>query len=364
MGFSALDGLMMGTRCGSLDPGVLLYLIDSRRWAPASLSRAALPASRASSASRAYPRVRRSLLDAESRDPRARAALELYVRRIVREIGALDGRARRARHAGIHGRRRRAQLDPPRAASRARSAGSASSSTTKRTPTTRRRSRARPAACTSRSSPPTKNGSRRLSLARASPSTQGFPMSLNSESLYPSRRTLRREDPQRRDARHVRRPLRPPDRQRARVQLRARTARIASHPTSKTVETKSMTEDCYGHRLLARERRRDRSRDGCALQSCAGSRSSSPASSRACCTGMFPCAARTIHARSRGCMTCSSCICCSATNRRAISVRRWSRRWRTIVGRPPAPSPSWGSGRRCKPWTHLSSASRRASSAP
>ena len=28
MGFSPLDGLVMGTRCGSLDPGVLLYLMD------------------------------------------------------------------------------------------------------------------------------------------------------------------------------------------------------------------------------------------------------------------------------------------------------------------------------------------------
>jgi acetate kinase len=28
MGLTALDGLMMGTRCGSLDPGVILYLID------------------------------------------------------------------------------------------------------------------------------------------------------------------------------------------------------------------------------------------------------------------------------------------------------------------------------------------------
>jgi len=28
MGFSALDGLMMGTRSGALDPGVLLYLLE------------------------------------------------------------------------------------------------------------------------------------------------------------------------------------------------------------------------------------------------------------------------------------------------------------------------------------------------
>ena len=29
MGFTAVDGLMMGTRCGSLDPGVLIYLMDT-----------------------------------------------------------------------------------------------------------------------------------------------------------------------------------------------------------------------------------------------------------------------------------------------------------------------------------------------
>ena len=30
MGFTALDGLPMGTRCGALDPGVILYLMDQR----------------------------------------------------------------------------------------------------------------------------------------------------------------------------------------------------------------------------------------------------------------------------------------------------------------------------------------------
>src|SRR6202021_3106015 len=28
MGFTAVDGLMMGTRCGSIDPGVLLYMMQ------------------------------------------------------------------------------------------------------------------------------------------------------------------------------------------------------------------------------------------------------------------------------------------------------------------------------------------------
>ena len=30
MGFTALDGLMMGTRCGRIDPGVLLYLCKKK----------------------------------------------------------------------------------------------------------------------------------------------------------------------------------------------------------------------------------------------------------------------------------------------------------------------------------------------
>jgi len=30
MGFSALGGLMMGTRCGDLDPGILLYLMNEK----------------------------------------------------------------------------------------------------------------------------------------------------------------------------------------------------------------------------------------------------------------------------------------------------------------------------------------------
>ena len=30
MGFTAMDGLPMGTRCGDLDPGVVLYLMDER----------------------------------------------------------------------------------------------------------------------------------------------------------------------------------------------------------------------------------------------------------------------------------------------------------------------------------------------
>ncbi|MBN2630995.1 MAG: acetate/propionate family kinase [Rhodobacteraceae bacterium] len=38
MGFSALEGLPMGTRCGQLDPGVLLYLMDQKGMTPSQIS--------------------------------------------------------------------------------------------------------------------------------------------------------------------------------------------------------------------------------------------------------------------------------------------------------------------------------------
>jgi acetate kinase len=88
MGFSALDGLMMGTRCGSLDPGVVLHLIqneglDVRRLTNLLYRESGLLGVSGVSASP------KDLLEVEHTNPRAHAALELWVRRIVREIGAL-----------------------------------------------------------------------------------------------------------------------------------------------------------------------------------------------------------------------------------------------------------------------------------
>jgi len=88
MGFSALEGLMMGTRCGSLDPGVLLYLMQTENLGAADLERLLYRESGLLGVSGLSPSPK-ALLEAERTNPRARAALELYVRRIVREIGAL-----------------------------------------------------------------------------------------------------------------------------------------------------------------------------------------------------------------------------------------------------------------------------------
>jgi acetate kinase len=88
MGFSALDGLMMGTRGGSIDPGVLMHLLQAEGFDLSRLERLLYHESGLLGVSglSASPQA---LLEVEDRQPRARAALELYVRRIVREIGAL-----------------------------------------------------------------------------------------------------------------------------------------------------------------------------------------------------------------------------------------------------------------------------------
>lgn len=88
MGFSALDGLMMGTRCGALDPGALLYLMEVERLDVHELGQMLYHQSGLLGVSgrSADPR---ELLAHEAGDERAAAALALFVRRIVREIGAL-----------------------------------------------------------------------------------------------------------------------------------------------------------------------------------------------------------------------------------------------------------------------------------
>ena len=92
MGFSALDGLMMGTRTGALDPGALLYLMEIEKLSLEEVGQMLYHRSGLLGVSgiSSEPRVIvRHEDDAGEAGGRARLALELYVRRIVREIGAL-----------------------------------------------------------------------------------------------------------------------------------------------------------------------------------------------------------------------------------------------------------------------------------
>ncbi|NRG16142.1 acetate kinase [Rhizobiales bacterium] len=86
MGFSALDGLPMGTRCGQLDPGVVLYLMQARKMTAEEISDLLYQQSGLKGLSGISSDMRE--LEASS-DPRAREAIDYFVFRIRREIGAM-----------------------------------------------------------------------------------------------------------------------------------------------------------------------------------------------------------------------------------------------------------------------------------
>lgn len=86
MGFTALDGLPMGTRCGSVDPGVLLYLLQARGMEVDALEELLYKRSGLLGVSGLASDMR-ELLEADTAD--ARLAVELFVYRIGRELGSL-----------------------------------------------------------------------------------------------------------------------------------------------------------------------------------------------------------------------------------------------------------------------------------
>ncbi len=86
MGFTAVDGLMMGTRTGALDPGVLLYLMQERGMDAAAIEDLLYRKSGLLGVSGLSSDMR-ALRQAET--PPAKAAIALFVYRILREIGSL-----------------------------------------------------------------------------------------------------------------------------------------------------------------------------------------------------------------------------------------------------------------------------------
>ena len=86
MGFTAVDGLMMGTRCGNIDPGVLIYLMDERGMGPRDIEDLIYKKSGLLGVSGISSDMR-SLR--ASQDSSAAQAIDLFVYRIVREIGSL-----------------------------------------------------------------------------------------------------------------------------------------------------------------------------------------------------------------------------------------------------------------------------------
>jgi acetate kinase len=86
MGFTAVDGLPMGTRTGNLDPGVVLYLMDERGMDVRAIETLLYQQSGLLGVSGIASDMR-TLLASEA--PRAQLAVDLYVYRIGRELGSL-----------------------------------------------------------------------------------------------------------------------------------------------------------------------------------------------------------------------------------------------------------------------------------
>jgi acetate kinase len=86
MGFTAVDGLPMGTRCGSLDPGVILYLMDELKMDTRAIEGLIYKESGLLGVSGVSSDMRELLA---SDAPRARLAVDLFIYRIGRELGSL-----------------------------------------------------------------------------------------------------------------------------------------------------------------------------------------------------------------------------------------------------------------------------------
>lgn len=85
MGFSAVDGLVMGTRCGAIDPGVLLYLLQQGQ-TPEAIERLLYKESGLLGLSGESSDMR-SLLGSSRRE--SQMAVQVFLHRLVREMGGL-----------------------------------------------------------------------------------------------------------------------------------------------------------------------------------------------------------------------------------------------------------------------------------
>ena len=90
MGFSALDGLPMATRCGALDPGLVLHLLRAKAMTPEALERLLYRDSGLLGLSGISGDMRTLLA---SQDAAAREAVDVFVYRIARELGSLAAAA-------------------------------------------------------------------------------------------------------------------------------------------------------------------------------------------------------------------------------------------------------------------------------
>jgi acetate kinase len=89
MGFTPLDGLMMGSRSGSVDPGLLLYLLRSKAYDVEALDDILNTKSGLAGVSQRSEDVRDVITAAQAGAVPAQLALDMYVRRISAGVAAM-----------------------------------------------------------------------------------------------------------------------------------------------------------------------------------------------------------------------------------------------------------------------------------
>jgi acetate kinase len=89
MGFTPLDGLMMGTRCGSIDPGIILHLLREGEYTVTELDRILNSESGLLGISGVSNDLREIYKAIELGNTRAQLALDIYIDRLAAKIAAL-----------------------------------------------------------------------------------------------------------------------------------------------------------------------------------------------------------------------------------------------------------------------------------
>jgi acetate kinase len=89
MGFTPLDGLMMGSRSGSVDPGILIYLLRHQGCTADDLDRILNRDSGLKGVSGISGDLREIMAAISNDNPRARLAFDVYIHRLCREAGGM-----------------------------------------------------------------------------------------------------------------------------------------------------------------------------------------------------------------------------------------------------------------------------------
>jgi len=106
MGFTPAGGLMMGTRSGDLDPGIILYLLSQMHFDARALSQLVNQQSGLLGVAGISSDMK-TLLERTDTEPDAAMAVQMFCYQLRKQVGALTARPWRTRSPGFHGRYRR-----------------------------------------------------------------------------------------------------------------------------------------------------------------------------------------------------------------------------------------------------------------